>query len=345
MTSVLSLVLASALVAVASPAEKAEGKATKAESKEQKAAPVEKAPVVDDQSVVIERIVAVVNSDVVLLSEVEGIMTALEQAEPPPPGSDLISWRMERRAEVMDTLIAEKLLDQEIKKLRIDVTEAEIDRVIEGTMQQHKLDRARLEQALAAQGLSYTEYREGLKKQILKGKIIQLKVKSRVHVNDQDVKSVYAKKVRASSKEFRLKARHMVFLVAPGQDDGEAKRAALAAKARVDGGEEFSAVARTGSDGPSRSNGGALGEFGKGEMMAEFEEAAFAATPGVVTEPVRTPVGWHLILVDERVSVEERPLEAIEEDLRNQLYEAEVESAFKRYIDELKQKAFIEVRT
>jgi peptidyl-prolyl cis-trans isomerase SurA len=309
------------------------------------AEPVVTVPSTVAEPIVIERIIAVVNQDIVLLSEIEGILEALAVAEPPPPGTDLDKWRTSRRTDVLDTLIAEKLLDQEIKKLRIDVTDAEIDRVIEGTMAQHNLDRPRLEAALEAQGLSFQEYRDGLKKQILKGKIIQLKVKSRVVINDQDVKSVYAKQKRTSAKEFRLRARHMIFLVPPGSDDEPAKKAALAAKKRVDAGEEFSDIAREVSDGPSRSNGGALGEFGRGEMMVEFEEAAFKATPGRVTEPVRTPIGWHLILVDERVALEERPLEAVEENLRNQLYENEVENAFRRYIDELKQKAYIEVRS
>lgn len=297
------------------------------------------------EPIVVERIVAVVNSDVILLSEVEGILDALMTAEPPPPGTAREAWRQAKRAEVVDTLVAEKLLDQEIKKLRIDVTESEVDRIVEGTMAQHRLDRPKLEAALAQQGLTYDEYRDGLKKQLLKAKIIQLKVKARVNVTDQDVKSMYAKQQRVTAQEVRLRARHMLFLVPPGEDDADARKRAMAALQRVRAGEEFSAVARDASDGPTRSNGGALGEFGRGEMMAEFEDAAFAAAPGVVTEPVRSPVGWHVILVDERVALAVESLEAVEDQLRNQLFEVEVENAFRRYLDELKQKAYIEVRS
>src|SRR5581483_3803962 len=119
-----------------------------------------------------------------LLSEVESMLDQMMQAEPPPPGMDPERARAQRRDEILDTLIAEKLLDDEVKKLRIDVTDGEIDRVVQGTMQEHKLTMDQLKMALAHQGLTLEEYRDGLKKQLTKMKIVQLKVKNRVQVDD-----------------------------------------------------------------------------------------------------------------------------------------------------------------
>ncbi len=295
--------------------------------------------------VVIDRIAAVVNKDIVLQSEVETMLDQMMQADPVPPGADVDKARAARKNEILDTLIAEKLLDQEVKKLRIDVTDAEVDRVVQGTMQEHHLDMDKLKIALARQGLTLPEYREGLKKQLTKMKIIQLKVKSRVQVTDQDVKAKLAQEKTLSSLDFQVHAHHILFLVPKGTDDKPALKKALAAKARIDGGEPFEKVAKEVSEDPgSKDRGGDLGVFARGEMVPAFEHAAFTATPGKVIGPVRTPFGWHLIRVDKRIPVEVKSDEAALEDIRKKLFENEVEQQFQRYVEELKRDAHIEKR-
>jgi len=302
------------------------------------------AAAVSGDDVVVERILAVVDNEIVLKSEVDMVLDAMMRAQPPPPGVDATTYKKERRKEILDTLIADKLLEQQIKALHIDVTEEEVNRIVEGTIAQYGLTPPQLEQALAQQGMTISEYREGLKKQLLKAKIIQLKVKNRVQVTDQDVKSTLAKVKRQNAEEVQLKARHMVFLVKTDDEAPAAKKRAEAALARVKKGEAFADVAAELSEGPTAKAGGFLGTFGKGQMMPEFEEAAYAAEVGVPVGPVRTRVGWHLILVEERVTQEAPSQEAAEAELRQRLYENEIEAAFMRYVDELKQKAYIEIR-
>lgn len=302
----------------------------------------EKAP--EEKGLVVERIVAVVDDRVVLLSEVESVVEDMMRAEPPPPGIDRKAYADARRKEVLDTLIAEKLLEREVQKLRIEVTDEEVLRVVESTKAQHGLDDQKLAAALAQQGLTLAEYKDGLKKQLMKAKIIQLKVKNRVQVTDQDVKNTYAKHQAEQSKDFKVRASHILFLVPDGETGDKARERALVAKQRIAAGEDFGAVAGEVSEGPGSGKGGSLGVFGRGEMVPEFERAAFDATPGEVVGPVRTPFGWHLILVEERVAGPARPLEEVEDQVRDQLYEAEVERAFRSYIEDLKKQAHIEIR-
>ncbi len=299
----------------------------------------------EDDALVVERIVAVVDTDVVLLSEVEEALDLLVKAQPPPAGSDRLAYRDKKRAEVIDTLVAEKLLEREIKKLRIDVSEPEIERALEATKAQYNLDDAAFEMALAQQGMSLKDYKDGIKKQLLKLKIVELKVKSRVQIRDQDVKSTYAKKKAVAQKDFKVRARHILFVVGEGADENAKRALAERAMARVKAGEPFEKVASEMSEGPSKKSGGSLGVFGKGEMLPAFEEAAFAAAPGDVVGPVRTQVGWHVILVEERVAGQVVAADQAEQQLREQLYEEEMERAFRRYIDELKQQSYIEVRS
>lgn len=299
--------------------------------------------------VLVDGIAAVVNKSVVLRSEVESVLDQMMQAEPVPPGGDVAKARAARSSEILETLITEKLLEDEVRKLRVDVTDAEVDRVVKGTMAEHGLDEEKLKLALQRQGLTLEEYKDGLKKQLTKMKIIQLKVKSRVQVSDQDVKSNYAQRKTLDAGEFRVRARHILFLVPTGESGRAQEQRAQEALARLRGGERlgerFAQLAKELSEDPgSKERGGDLGEFGRGEMVPEFERAAYTAEPGRVVGPVRTAFGWHLILVDERVALKAKPEEEALADIRKRLFEDEMEAQFRQYLEELKRDAHIERR-
>ena len=298
---------------------------------------------------IVEKIVAVVGGDIILLSEVENVLDEMLRAMGPGFTQNRQQFRSERRAEIINTLIAEKVLEQEIHKLRIEVSDQELDRAIEDILSKNNIDKDQLRMALRKQGLSLKEYREGMKKQLLKAKIIQLKVRSRIQVTDQDVQSAYATMSAQASQLVRIRAQHILFIEKRTSDDvnaqdSEAKQKALAALRRAQAGEDFGLLAGELSEGPSRARQGDLGTFGRGEMMPEFEEAAFKAKEGHVVGPVRTSIGWHVIKVNERVVEAQRPIEEVEMAIRQQLYEAKVEDAFARYIEELKGQVYIEIR-
>ena len=79
-------------------------------------------------------------------------------------------------------------------------------------------------------------------------------------------------------------------------------------------------------------------------MVPEFERVAYTTEPGRVVGPVRTPFGWHLILVTERVALKAKPEDEALADIRKRLYEDEMEAQFRQYLEELKHAAFIERR-
>ncbi len=301
-----------------------------------------------NDAVVVERIIAVVDNAIVLSSEVEAVIEQLSQSQPIAAGLDEKAVMQQRRDQVLDTLIAEKLLDAEVRKLRIDVTAAEVDRIVKATMEENNLTEDTLKIALGRQGMTLDEYKEQLKKQLTKMKIVQIKVKSRVNVTDTEVKTAAKQKEQskaAPSGPSQVRARHILWLVPAGSDGEDAKRLALAARGRIEAGAAFADVASAESEDPgSKSRGGDLGTFRLEEMVPEFARAAAEAPVGKVVGPVRTPFGWHLILVEERIADAPGDPEKALEDLRQKLYEKEVELQFQQYIEELKRDAFIEKR-
>lgn len=297
------------------------------------------------------RIVAVVNNDIVLLDEVLEASAPLVDRIP----AELDPAEQQRRAqalqrEVLDTLIADRLLEQQVKELNIEVGEREIDALVTDVQQRNNMTPAQFEQALGMQGLSLSEYRAGMRKQLLKMKIINLKVRSKVKVSEQDVKNLYRQQRSAAAEDLSLKLRQIVILVAADADPATTQAArdrAAQAAGRAAGGEDFAQVARELSEGPNAEGGGLLGTIRPGEMdpsFAAFERTALALAPGQISAPVRTPLGWHVIKLEARQSAAVDEIDKVEQQLRERLMQEELEQAFRRYVEELKTDAFIEIR-
>lgn len=107
----------------------------------------------------------------------------------------------------------------------------------------------------------------------------------------------------------------------------ETEEEALAAKARIDGGEEFADVARAVSTGPTGPNGGNLGWFGAGQMVPEFEAAVQTLEVGTVSGPVQTQFGWHIVKLNETRVMEQPTLDDMRNELSGQIQEAAITAA------------------
>jgi peptidyl-prolyl cis-trans isomerase D len=133
----------------------------------------------------------------------------------------------------------------------------------------------------------------------------------------------YQEKGELYNRPERVHARHILRSVgrdAPAADLDRARTEIEAAAKRIEGGEPFEQVAAELSQDPgSKSRGGDLGFFARGQMVKEFEDAAFALSPGQMSGPVKSDFGYHLIKVDERQEALTRPLESVREEIAKEL--------------------------
>lgn len=118
---------------------------------------------------------------------------------------------------------------------------------------------------------------------------------------------------------------------------------AKALKAKIDAGEAFEAVASENSSCPSKERGGDLGQFGKGQMVPEFEQAAFDLEIGVVSEPVQTQFGYHLIRVDAKNEATTMPFEAVEGQIEKHLLQQQQNQKYFDHIAGLKDKYAVKI--
>ncbi|MFY0563362.1 peptidylprolyl isomerase [Archangium lansingense] len=299
----------------------------------------------------VDRVAAVVNRDVIALSEVEKRaapeLARINSAVREP------QKRAEERARVLksslDTLIGEKLMEEQIRELGLAVTESELDAAIADVKRQNNVtDEEQFERLLSGEGLTVKSYKDFLRNQMSRMKLVQLKVTPKVKVSEEDLKAAYTQYTKMESGDAEVHARHILVQVdakaTPEQVEAGRKKALVLAEEARKPGVDFSELAKKKSEGPSAADGGDLGFFRRGVMVPAFERVAFALKEGEVSEPVRTQFGWHVLKVEERRAVDVAPFEQVKGELENRLKMQKTEKFVEQYVQELRQNASVEVK-
>jgi len=297
----------------------------------------------------VDKVAAVVNRDIIALSEVQQ-RAAPEMArvnDPDPRRRGELRLQLMKTA--LDTLIGEKLMESEIAQMGITATEAEVDELVADVRQQNNItDPEQFEQLLLSEGLTMPVYRDMMRKRIMRDRLLRMKVGPQVKITEEDLKAAYTQYTRMESGDSEVHARHILVQVdakaTPEQVEAAKKRAeAIATEARRPG-MDFAALARARSEGPSAADGGDLGWFKRGVMVPAFEKAAFTLPEGGVSEPVRTNFGWHVLKVEERRAVAAASYEEMRPKLEGKLLQEKTEKFLDQYVQELRQKANIDVK-
>jgi peptidyl-prolyl cis-trans isomerase SurA len=291
----------------------------------------------------VDRIVAVVNEDVITLSELDATTKPyLSGQEATPP---------EKRASLMqaalDSLIAEKLIQQQIREAKLDVSADDVERAIDDIAKQNHLTRDDLKGALESRGMSMAQYKADLEKQLLRLKLVDLKVRSRVVVPDADVRAEWERQVSLEKREKLLKLRHLLFHFGESADAADKKRAmdaAVKARNRVVGGEDFGAVAKAVSEGPTAADGGDLGWFTGTNLLPELARAVAKMQVGEISGPIETDNGVHIVWLEDAKLKEPAGFEAARAQIYQKLYQEEVEHQMKVWVDELRSTGAVEIR-
>ena len=151
-----------------------------------------------------------------------------------------------------------------------------------------------------------------------------------VTVTDEEVAAYYEENKQQFTKGETVSAKHILV-------DSEEKCTSVL-ESITSGEKAFEDAAKEASTCPSGARGGDLGEFGKGLMVNEFEEAAFAAEIGHIVGPVKTQFGYHLIKVEDKKEAGESNLEEVKDQIRAELSQKKQEEAYRAKVDELKKK-------
>ncbi|MEM1024536.1 MAG: peptidylprolyl isomerase [Myxococcota bacterium] len=286
----------------------------------------------EERGELVDRIAAVVNEDVITLSEVS---EAAEAAQPGP-----LSERKRERLfkDILDTLISERLIEQEIQSSDIEVTEQDVDRAVQDVLQQNEITENDLRQILASRGMAMSQYRRDLGQQLKRLKLVDMNVRVKVNVSEKEIREEYERRVRQEGQKPFVEISHFLFT---GEDAAEKAREA---RARVVGGEAFEKVAQSVSEGPTAAQGGSLGRLDLAGLLPELARAVEGLEPGQLSAPVPTPNGVHVLRLDGRGFEASTPYEQLAPRIREELFQKQLQQKMQIWVEELEAQANVDRR-
>lgn len=287
----------------------------------------------------LDRIVAVVNDEVVTLSEVEAA------AKPYMAHNEGEERKQLLFKDILDQLISERLLSQEIKQANISVSDDEVSRAVKDILRQNRITEEQLKQAVEARGMSIGQYREDLKSQLVRLKLIDMKVRARVVVPEADIKSEYDSRTRDEKSEELVHIRHIFFKWGDNATDAEkqaVREKASAARQKALSG-DFESVAKELSEGPTRNSGGDLGELSGKQLLPELKAALEGVEPGTITNPIDTANGVHVVYLVGRRFKKPTTYAELRDRIYQELYQQRVEEQTKVWLEELRGQSAVKV--
>lgn len=281
-----------------------------------------------------DRIVAVVNSDLIMLSDVKREIEPEQARISRQHRGDELAQRL-KMAEYMalTKMIERKLQLQEAKARKVEVSDKEVKQAVEQMKRQGEtID------------LSNPLHARNVKDQLTLLKVVDLQVRSSVMVGESEMKRYYQEHRDrfALPEEYTLSQILIQFRRSDGTADALAK--ARQAMDELKRGEKFEDVALQYSDGPNASRGGQLGLVRQGELLPSIERAIASLVPGGISDIIESSEGFHIIRVDEKKPKQFRPFEEVQFEIQGLVFQQKSEDGFHSWLADLKHKAYIEIK-
>jgi len=297
---------------------------------------------------VVDRVVAVVNEDIVSLSELT------RAVQPYADKIKSLGYSLEKEREILfkvhedmlDQIINQKLTDQESKKYKLSVSEKEIDNALERVKEANHYTDEDLRRALVKDNLSMEEYRDKVKENILRAKLLNIAVKSKIVITRDDIKSYYENHKNMYQGEKLYHLHNMVKKADYGLGADNKKAILLIMEeiyTRLKNGQPFDKVSMDYSGGSYDVRSFDLGRFKPDQLSQQVRDAIKGIKAGECTKVLETEIGYQIIYIQD---IEEKPGKSLDEaasEIEDILFREIVDKKFLSWIDALKQKSHIKI--
>jgi peptidyl-prolyl cis-trans isomerase SurA len=300
----------------------------------------------------VDKVVAVVNDDIITLSELEAETASIYKVLSKSNSSENLTGAMEEARQLaLDKMIDRTLMEQKAKQYNLTVPKEEIDAAYEHMRSNMSLSDSEFREKLEASGMTEEDYRSKLHDNILQSKILSVDVRSKIVVTDEMVLEYYDQHYtsKVSEGDYYLLQIGFSWNNTNSEDLEASKDRAYKLAQRVhklaEEGQDFKALAKKFSDLPSASDGGDIGIFTLDEMAEAMRSAVKDLNPGELSPIVEIQSGYQffkLLSGDSDAIVVTSSYEKNKEEIREKLYEAKMQEAYQDWVKKLKESAYIQ---
>jgi peptidyl-prolyl cis-trans isomerase SurA len=292
------------------------------------------------------RVVAIVNDDLITLHELNHRMKQMTGVDPSEMRRQDEERFLETRRAVLDILIDEKVANEKIRELKIEVTPKEAESAIEKIKKDNGLTQEDLVVSLKERGMTFEEYRQRVVNDIERLRLIQSEVKSKIILREEEIRNYYAE----NKEEFTVQERIHLAAIFLKQEDASSggDASALMNKAkdiieRIKAGADFTDLAKKYSQGPGAEEGGDLGFFKISQLDPELQNIARRLSTGDLSDPIKRYFGLQIIKVLEKDEARTKSYEEVRNAIYDKLYREEINKRYASWIKELREKAYTKV--
>jgi peptidyl-prolyl cis-trans isomerase C len=283
-----------------------------------------------------------VNGKVITEADLDAkLKPIIERAATRMDPNNIELYKSRVRGQALEGMIMERLLDDEVKKAGITVTDKDVNDKVSEILTQQGVTLDGFKQMLQMQGITFEQFMQQIDKGVRYEKLMDKQV-GQIDINDAEALAFYEENKDDFNTPEQVQASHILIKVAPTatpEEKAAAKEKIEKILKQVKEGGDFAALARENSDCPSKAKGGDLGLFEKGQMVKEFEDAAFGLQPGKVSDVVETQFGYHIIKVTDHKAAGLTAFEKVKGDIVKNLQQGKKNGAFREYVQKLRAEA------
>lgn len=292
---------------------------------------------------VVEEIVAIVNDDIITLSQYQQYNDqAYQMLRAQFQGEEFEKEYSRAKEHMLDNMITDLLLLQEAKKKQLNAGE-EVKNYIDRLKRENNIETdAQFRQALLQQGVNYEQFIKQIEEGILRQILISVEVDRTIVVDEAEGVNYYKQNPQefTEPEEYRLRAVYLSSEVRT-PEELEAKKAEISG--RIQAGEDFVTVASESGDSPLKENQGDLGFIKKGELDPVLEEAVAGLQTGEITPWVQAKNGWYVLKLEEKKESRLKPFEEVRKDILDKIFRERRVKKLTEYMTDLKAKNYIKI--
>ena len=297
---------------------------------------------------IVDRVVAVVNDDVVSLYElnqlVKPFVEKIRSSQYPEDVERQLTFEV--RQKVLQQLIDQKLTDQQMERLQISVSENEVDESIERLKESRFFTDENLRAALEKDGLTYEDYRQQVKKQLLRVKLVNREVRSKIVITDEDIKAYYESHPSdyAGEKKYLL---HNIYTRLPAVASDQDRQLALglmeAILQELENGKPFAALTVEYTGVTAMVESSKLGYFKLDELSEQLQRAVGSMQAGTYTPILESDFGYQIVYLETIDEIGGKSLEEVSAEIYQKLYEEIVDQKYETWLQVLRERSHIKI--